>query len=84
MHYIANLMLGETSYRSQLENVEYVEPAKSLLLRHLLDKGKFSHQSAWEACRAVPIHKLDGYRNYSDEELETLRAVFADTQPSAN
>ena len=84
MHYIANLMLGETSYRSQLENVEYVKPAKSLLLRHLLDKGKFSHQSAREACRAVPIHKLDGYRNYSDEELETLRTVFADTQPSAN
>jgi hypothetical protein len=84
MHYIANLMLGETNYRSQLENVEYVKAANSLLLRHLLDKGKFSHQSAWDACRAVPIHKLDGYRNYSNEELETLRKVFAGAQPSAD
>jgi len=83
MHYIATSMISETSYRSRLGDVEYVKPVNSLRLRHLLDKGEFSRQSAEEASKAVPIHKLDGYRDYSVEELATMRKVFSDIQPSA-
>ena len=76
MHYIANSMLRSELLQAEFDSMSKVKASLALSLRSLIDRQELTPSRATSAMQSVPIHKLNTYRDYSAEELRTLRGLL--------
>ena len=76
MHYIAGAMVRRQIYKAMFEKMEFVGASNSLKIRSLFDKRQINENVLREIAVLACVHKLDGYRSYSAEDLRVLRRVF--------
>ena len=72
MHYMANAMLAYPHLAQDFSSMAKVPAAKALALRKLIDRQKLSFDRAQMPSQEVPVHKLNTYRTYSQQELAVL------------
>ena len=78
MHYIANKIVEEPRFGRDFASVHFEPAGAPLRLRQVFSLARSPSREAIEAAvSAVPIHKLNTYRDYDEETLRTLYDVFS-------
>lgn len=84
MHYIANGLLRDRTLREEFDSMSKVLASRALAMRTLLDHNRLTETRAEKIARDVPVHKLNTYRSYSEQELSILRRLSEGVHPSTD